>query len=147
MTSLLEVDSSFINTTVRDEDNWTPHNKLSMVQLFVNHGVDVSLLSVCDEYGDNVFHWCARHYSRKETLSLLLPLADTNTINKCDNRNQTPLYHASYCGRLENVRLLLSTDIVDVDIGPSAYDEACGYPYSNKDNKDEIQRLIRDYKK
>ena len=149
MTSLLDVDSSFINT-VRDEDNWTPliyavqqYNKLSMIQLFVNHGVDVS---VCDKDGRNVFHYCAMYDSPKEILSLLLPLADTNTINKCNKYNHTPLYDASFGGRLENVRLLLSTDIVDVDIGGSAYDDACEWSGSNKD-KDEIQRLIRDYKK
>ena len=151
MTSLLDVDSSFINT-VRDVNNWTPliiavfNNKLSMVRLFVNHGVDVSL---CDEIGQNVFHHCTSYYSRKEILSLtlLLPLADTNTINKCNNHNQTPLYRASYYGHLEHARLLLSTDIVDVNIGRSAYDNACESRFNIKDNKEEIQRLIRDYKK
>ena len=110
-------------------------NNLSMVQLFVNHGVDVSL---CNKNGYNVFHHCASYPSREEILSLLLPLADTNTINKCGKWNQTPLYEASYDGRLEYVRLLLSTDIVDVDIGGSAYDDACGGYASNKKNKDFI---------
>ena len=136
---------------MRDEDNRTPliyavrYNKLSMVQLFVNHGVDVS---VCNEYGHNVFHYCVIDDSRKEILSLLLQLADTNTINKCNKyQSNTFVLCIMVDGQLENVRLLLSTDIVDVDIGDSAYDDACGWDDSNKDNKAEIQRLIRDYKK
>ena len=147
MKRLLDVDSSFINT-MRGEIQRTPllitviYNKLSMVQLFLNHGVDVSL---CDKYGANVYHYCTEYDSCEEFLSLLLPHADTNKINKCNDGNRTPLWLASCYGRLEYVRLILSNVNVNINIGKSAYDDAC--VYDNKENKKEIKRLIRDYKK
>ena len=132
---------------MRDEVQQTPliiavnHNRLSMVELFINQGADVSL---CNAYGQNVFHYCTGYVSREEVLSLLLPHADANTINKCDNNNRTPLWYAFWDGRLKSVRLILSRN--DVNISESAWDYGCSLDL-NRENMEEIKCLIRDYKK
>ena len=151
--SFIQLQPSFINT-LRDDKQRTllmwavMYNRPSIVKLFIDNSVDVTL--------SNMFEWNVYHYAYNspELLKMLLSHADEQTINKRDNYKRTPLMRSSLFGKIECVRLFLSRPDINIDLvskyGNTAYDLACGWIHSNKDNKDdkdEIQRLIKDYKK
>ena len=87
---------------------------------------------------------------RHKVLKVLLKHADTSDVNKCNDFNYTPLYLASLFGRIENVRILLTRDDIDIRVRGNPRDDTAYDAAGRKSqyhNRDAIQHLIMQYEK